>query len=113
MLDLGIMRIGAVRQRSDSTRNFPFGPGITLHDAGDRVIELIANRPGLEFFARTYGRFDLVATVPFSSFEDFHELLDTLRSLEGVRSVDTWLHARIKQERYQFAHQLPLAAARR
>lgn len=113
MLDLGIMRIGAVRQRSDSTRNFLFGLGITLHDAGDRVIELIAARPGLEFFARTYGRFDLVATVPFASFDDFQALLDTLRSFEGVRAVDTWLHARINQERYQFAQQLPLADARR
>lgn len=113
MLDLGIMRIGAVRQRSDSTRNFLFGLGITIQDddGAERAIEAISARPGLEFFARTYGRFDLVATVPFASFDDFHELLDELRALDGVRSVDAWLHARVRQERYQFAPQMRLAGA--
>lgn len=107
MLDLGIMRIGAVGQRSDSSRNLVFGLGVTLHDEGDRVVELISARPGLEFLARTYGRFDVIATVPFASFDDFQALVDTLRELDGVRAVDTWLHARIRQERYQFAQQLP------
>ncbi|WP_347754805.1 Lrp/AsnC family transcriptional regulator [Agrococcus sp. ProA11] len=105
MLDLGIMRIGAVRQRSDTTRNFLFGLGITLHDAGEAAIELIAKRPGLEFLARAYGRFDLIATAPFASFDELYELLDTLRALDGVLAVDTWLHARIRRERYQFAQQ--------
>jgi DNA-binding Lrp family transcriptional regulator len=109
MLDHGIMRIGAVGQRSDSSRNLVFGLGVTVHDAGDRVVELISERPGLEFLARTYGRFDLVATVPFASFDDFQALLDQLRELDGVRAVDAWLHARIRQERYQFAQQLPPA----
>ncbi|WP_413317184.1 Lrp/AsnC family transcriptional regulator [Agrococcus sp. 1P02AA] len=108
MLDHGIMRIGAVGQRSDSSRNLVFGLGITLHDDGDRAIQMISARPGLEFLARTYGRFDLVATVPFASFDDFQALVDALRELDGVRAVDTWLHARIRQERYQFAQQLPL-----
>jgi len=109
MLELGIMRIGAVGQRSDSSRNLVFGLGVTLHDEGDEVIELISARPGLEFLARTYGRFDLIATVPFASFDDFQALVDVLRDLDGVRAVDTWLHARIRQERYQFAQQLPPA----
>ncbi|GAA1422859.1 Lrp/AsnC family transcriptional regulator [Agrococcus citreus] len=108
MLDHGIMRIGAVGQRSDSSRNLVFGLGITVHDGGERVADLISARPGLEFLARTYGRFDLVATVPFASFDDFQALVDTLREMEGVRAVDAWLHARIRQERYQFAQQLPL-----
>jgi len=47
--------------------------------------------------------------VPFASFDDFQALVDVLRDLDGVRAVDTWLHARIRQERYQFAQQLPPA----
>lgn len=113
MLDLGIMRIGAVGQRSDSSRNIVFGLGLTVHDSADTAVALISARPGLEFLARTYGRFDLIATVPFASLDDFQALLDQLRDLDGVLAVDTWLHARIRRERYQFAQQLPSAEDRR
>ncbi len=52
--------------------------------------------------ARTVGRFDLVATIAFASLQDFTAFLDQVRSIPETGAVTTWLHARIRLERYQF-----------
>ncbi|WP_411719831.1 Lrp/AsnC family transcriptional regulator [Mycetocola sp.] len=103
MLESGVMRIGALGQRSDSTGNLVFGLGVNLD--GDEAVAIgkIGDRRGLEFMARTVGRFDLVSTVPFTSLQDFNTVVEELRRIEGVQNVSAWLHVRIRQERYQLA----------
>ncbi|CAM5387714.1 Lrp/AsnC family transcriptional regulator [Leifsonia shinshuensis] len=102
LVDSGIMRIGALGQRTDSIGGLVFGVGVNLDGADDELIELISRRRGLEFMARTVGRFDLVATIAFSSLQDFNAFLDQVRRSPGTRAVTSWLHARIRLERYQF-----------
>jgi DNA-binding Lrp family transcriptional regulator len=98
----GIMRIGPLGQRSDSTGSLVFGIGVNLAGDGDDVVALASGRRGLEFMARTVGRFDLLATIAFSSLQDLNSFLDQLRRIPETRAVTTWLHARIRLERYQF-----------
>jgi DNA-binding Lrp family transcriptional regulator len=101
LLVSGMMQIGAIQLRSDMTDDFLFGIGINVSD-GDlgEVIKLLGADPGLEFLARTVGRFDLVATVSFDSLRDFNRLIAQLRSLPSVAYCEQWLHVQLLRERY-------------
>ena len=59
-----------------------------------------SSTPGVEFIASCFGRFDLVATLGVSSLDEMYEILDKVRAMASVASVESWLHLRIVQERY-------------
>jgi DNA-binding Lrp family transcriptional regulator len=101
LLGSGMMQIGAIKLRSDMTDDFLFGIGINVNgsDPGEAV-KLLGADPGLEFMARTVGRFDLVATVNFDSLLDFNRLISLLRALPSVAYCEQWLHVKILRERY-------------
>lgn len=103
MIDSGVMRIAALGQRGDSSGSLTFGLGLTVEHPGTRVIDALAARRGIDFMARTLGRFDLVATVPFASLAESADFVAELRAMPEVRSVTPWLHARRWHERYQAA----------
>src|SRR5690606_3528569 len=63
LLESGVMQIGAIKQRSDMTDDFLFGIGINAHSDFLDVTKLLGAEPGLEFLARTVGRYDLIATL--------------------------------------------------
>lgn len=100
LLEHNIMRIGAIRKRTSTSHDsYLFGMGLTLADRGDDLIEQLSERPGVEFLARTIGRFSVVATLS-SSHPQLIDLIEQLRQLPGVLSIETWLHAEVKIERY-------------
>jgi DNA-binding Lrp family transcriptional regulator len=100
LLESRVIQIGAVKQRSDMTDDLMFGIGINaIGDLSD-IAQLLARDFGLEFMARTVGRYDLIATVSFSSLRHFNQLVSQLRSLETVSYCEQWLHVRIVRELY-------------
>ncbi|MGV8876822.1 MAG: Lrp/AsnC family transcriptional regulator [Rhodoglobus sp.] len=101
LTETGAMRIGLLRQRTDTSTQLTFGFGFVTHGDQEALAAIIDSQPGIEFLARTIGRFDHVATVSFPNLAEFNDLVATLRVLAGVTSLETWLHARIHKERYQ------------
>lgn len=100
LLEQNIMRIGAIRgPATDPDDSIRFGVGLTLTHRGDDVIETLDKQPGVEFLARTLGRFSLVATLSCSQVQHV-ELIRRLRRLPGVDTVESWLHAEVLLERY-------------
>jgi DNA-binding Lrp family transcriptional regulator len=100
LLESGVVQIGAIKQRSDMINDLLFGIGVAVHDEDRAAVDAIAASPGMEFIARTVGRFDLLATVEFSSLRDFNLLISKLRSLPSVAHCEQWLHVRIVREQY-------------
>lgn len=101
LLESGVMQIGAIKQRSDMTDDLLFGIGINAHaDLGD-VAKLLGAESGLEFMARTVGRYDLIATLSFNSLRDFNRMISKLVSLSSVTYCEQWLHVQIVRERYE------------
>jgi DNA-binding Lrp family transcriptional regulator len=94
------MQIGAIQQRSDMTDDLIFGIGINAHADLREVTNRLAAQPGLEFMARTVGRYDLIATLSFNSLRDFNRMTSELLSLPSVTSCEQWLHVQIVRERY-------------
>jgi len=75
--------------------------GINAHDDLQPVTELLGAEPGLEFMARTVGRYDLIATLSFNSLREFNRMISRLRSLASVTYSEQWLHVQILRERYE------------
>lgn len=100
LLESRLVQIGAIRQRSDMTNDLLFGIGVNAQNDCREVIEAIAASPGVEFIARTVGRFDLIATVEFASLREFNQLMTRLRRLPRVEYCEQWLHVSIVREQY-------------
>lgn len=100
LLESGVMQIGAIKQRSDMTDDLLFGIGINAHGDLQDVTELLRAESGLEFMARTVGRYDLIATLSFNSLRDFNRLMSRLLALPTVTYSEQWLHVQIVRERY-------------
>lgn len=100
LIDAGAMRIGVVRGRNSAGSELVFGFGVGLSGEHQPVVDVLEAQPGIEFLARTVGRYDIVATIAFSKLADYNALSHQLRELPEVRTVDSWLHAKIHHERY-------------
>lgn len=100
LLEAGVVRIGAIKQRSDMVNDLLFGIGVTCRGDDQAVIDIILASPGLEFVARCVGRFDLIATVEFGSLREFNLLISQVRALPTVTYCEQWLHTRIVREQY-------------
>jgi DNA-binding Lrp family transcriptional regulator len=100
LLESGLVQIGAIKQRSDMTNDLLFGIGVNVRNESREAIDAILASPGLEFLACTVGRFDLLATVEFTSLRDFNLLVSHLRRLASVEYCEQWLHVRIMREQY-------------
>ncbi len=103
LIDSGVLKIGAVNQRGDMDSEFLFGIGLNTNFECLHAQELLQADPGLEFLARSLGRFDLIATVGFGSLRRYNALVQKLRDLPSVGHVETWLHVRIAREEYDLA----------
>lgn len=102
LIDANVMQIGAITRRSGTSGSIVFGCGVSLvGDVSQEVVRLLATIDGVEFVARTIGRYSMVATIAADSQHDYNQIVARMRSTEGVRHVDTWLHTRIVQERYE------------
>jgi DNA-binding Lrp family transcriptional regulator len=102
LLESGVIQIGAIKQRSDMTDDFMFGIGINTDGDFEAITKVLATGSGLEFLARTVGRFDLLATVGFNSLRGFNDLITRLRAVPSVTYCEQWLHVQIVRERYQY-----------
>lgn len=106
LLESGIMRIGAVRSRRSATISVLSGIGIILRGDGHdpaSAEELLLGIPTIEFAARTLGRYGLIATIAARSLADYTEIVRTIRAHPGVRVVETWIHAFVWLERYEWS----------
>jgi len=106
LLGSGIMRIGAVRSRRSATTSVLSGVGIMLTGEADDLAsaeELLLGIPTIEFAARTLGRYGLIATIAARSLADYTDIVRRIRAHPGVRFVETWIHAFVWLERYEWS----------
>lgn len=101
LIESGVMKIGAIDQHTGSSEDLLLGFGIKVLDDERATAEILDSGVGVEFLAQTLGRFDLKATIAFSSVDRFHRLMLRLRDNGSIATSETWLHARIVRERYE------------
>ena len=100
LIDAGVIKISAVEARGLAHRQLSMGVGMTLADDDEPVLDALRAGRGVDFAARTLGRFDVVATLVEPSAGDLFASLEHLRSLPGVTGVESWLHLAVLKEDY-------------
>lgn len=97
-----VIRIAASVDRRRGRSNVAAGFGLNVKDDGTSVVEALRSVRGVEFLARTIGRFDLVATVAAESTVGLRAVAERLRSVEHVARVESWVHLETLKERYDW-----------
>jgi len=100
LIDAGVIKISAVKARGLAHRQLSMGVGMTLGDDDEAVIEELRRGRGVDFAARTLGRFDAVATLVEPSAGALYASLERLRALPGVTRIEAWLHLAVLKEDY-------------
>lgn len=77
------------------------GIGVNLGSRDDNAVSEIESLPGIEFLARTLGRYDVIATVAANSSNDLHALSERIRGgIDGVSGLESWAHLEVFKEHY-------------
>lgn len=100
LIDGGVIKISAVEARGLAHRQLSMGVGLSLNEDDDAVIEALRTGRGVDFAARTLGRFDAVATLVEPTAGALFASLERLRALPGVTRVEAWLHLAVLKEDY-------------
>ncbi|MFI7048902.1 Lrp/AsnC family transcriptional regulator [Streptosporangium sandarakinum] len=97
-----VIRIAPVISRSRASDGVVAGIGLNLRDAADEIVARLMEAPQVEYFARTLGRHDAIATVAGVSTAELDGFINRLMTSEHVTGVTSWLHLRIVKERYEW-----------
>ncbi|WP_350346926.1 Lrp/AsnC family transcriptional regulator [Agromyces sp. G08B096] len=96
----GVIKISAVEARGLAHRQLSMGVGLTLTGDDDAVMEALRGWRGVDFAARTLGRFDAVTTLVEPSAGAIFASLERIRALPGVARLEAWLHLAVLKEDY-------------
>ena len=94
------LHVAAVVRRGSGSGRPALGAGLNLGGDDERVTRFLSSLPGVEFVARTVGRFDLVVTLGADSTTRLHRVTERLKALDEVRSLTTWAHLEVFKEHY-------------
>lgn len=99
LISAGVIKISAVEARGLAHRQLSMGVGFTLSE--DRALmDALRNWRGIDFAARTIGRFDAIATLVEPSTGALYATLERLRAVPGVTRTESWLHLSVVKEDY-------------
>lgn len=101
LIDSGMLRITALTNMVERTRNFMIGIGITSRGSTAPISEALRRMPATEYGALTIGHFDLIATLSSGSMRSLQAALDTLCELPEVDHVSSWMHLNVERESYE------------
>lgn len=99
LIDGGVIKISAVEARGLAHRQLSMGIGVNLDD-DSAIIHALQTGRGVDFAARTLGRFDVVATLVEPSAHALYASLERLHALPGVTRIEAWLHLAVLKEDY-------------
>lgn len=100
LIDGGVIKISAVEARGLTHRQLSMGVGLGLTSDDDAVADALRGWRGVDFAARTLGRFDAVATLVEPTAGALFDSVERIRSLPGVARLETWLHLAVLKEDY-------------
>ncbi|WP_345802246.1 Lrp/AsnC family transcriptional regulator [Microbacterium sp. AZCO] len=100
LIESGVIKISAVEARGLAHRQLSMGVGLNLLADDDSVLDALRTWRGVDFAARTLGRFDAVMTLVEPSAGALYASLERIRSLPGVAHVEAWFHLAVLKEDY-------------
>jgi DNA-binding Lrp family transcriptional regulator len=101
LLESGAVHIGARVQPDALGATRLCGFQLTLDGAhSEAALSAVRDLDEVEYLANSIGRSDAIGTAASHSAEGELHLLETLRAVPGVRSVESWAHLKLLKEDY-------------
>lgn len=100
MLDAEVFRISAMTSGGLTGHRIALGVGIAAAGDTEPIRRYILDCPAIDFAAQAHGAHDFIATVVGSASATALGVLEELRALPGVGSLDTWAHYDVVKEAY-------------
>ena len=100
LLDAGVIRISAIQPGGISRSRFSIGLGILASGDIEGIREHLLATANIDFAARTHGNYDFIATVNGHVSEEVLQVIEELRALPEVASLDSWTHLDLVKEEY-------------
>lgn len=100
LLDGGVVKVLALVRPEVLGLGYLCGFAVTLTGDREPVAARLADWERVSFLSACLGRAELVGTVSAESLGAVRTTLDAMRALDGVRSVESWVHLELVKERY-------------
>jgi Lrp/AsnC family transcriptional regulator for asnA, asnC and gidA len=102
MLDNGVMQIVAVTDPLQL--GFPRQAMIGIRTVGDleQIADRLAELPEIDYVVITAGSFDLLTEVVCRNDDHLLEVLQKLRSIEGVTSAEAFVYLKLRKQTYSW-----------
>jgi DNA-binding Lrp family transcriptional regulator len=91
LIESGVIRGFTIAVRDNATRNLVRAVMMIEVEAkaSNKVVKRLYGYPEVRKLHSTNGHWDLVAELVAGSLEEFDELLNRIRTVEGIKSTDT------------------------
>lgn len=96
----GVILISALKSGGIMHSRLAIGVGITTSGDSSAVRRFFLNSPDVDFAARSHGIYDYIGTIVGASSPHLQAVLDEIRVLPGLSSVNTWIHYEVVKEDY-------------
>lgn len=103
LVEGGAIRISAITSGQLSNSRRAIGLGVNARGDAAEIREYLLGASDVNFAARTYGRFDFIATIEGPDTAQLLGTIEGLRALPSVSEVTTWAHFNIVKENYERA----------
>jgi DNA-binding Lrp family transcriptional regulator len=100
LLDAGVIRIAAIDTGGLSRNRVAVGVGVALRGPAEPVHRYLVATPAVDLAADAHGAYDAIATIVGSTTGGVLAVIEELRALPGVGSLETWAHLDIIKEDY-------------
>lgn len=100
LLDAGVIRIAAIDAGGLSRNRVAVGVGIALRGAPEPVHRYLVDTRAVDLAAAAHGAYDVIATIVGTATAGVLAVIEELRALPGVGSLETWAHLDIIKEDY-------------
>ena len=100
LIRAGVIRISAINAGGLSRERNATGLGITLCGDAAPVRDYLIQSSAIDLAVRSQGSYDFIATAVGTTPADVLAVLDSLRALPEVCSLETWAHLDIIKEDY-------------
>lgn len=100
LLDAGVIRIAAIDAGGLSRNRVAVGVGISLRGDAEPVHRYLVGTPAADLAAAAHGAYDVIATIVGTSRTGVLEVIEDLRALPEVGTIETWAHLDIIKEDY-------------
>lgn len=100
LVDAGVIRIAAIHTGGLSRNRVAVGVGIALRGPAEPVHRYLVATPAVDLAADAHGAYNAIATIVGSTTGGVLAVIEQLRSLPEVGSLETWAHLDIIKEDY-------------